>query len=78
MTEDIQQKIVEIISKEAEIDASVLKPDSTLDQLDIPSLTQIEIFFALEEAFDIDLPEKPGEPTLTGLVALVEQLIEEK
>ena len=56
----------------------MLRPDSTLDELDIPSLTQIEIFFALEEAFDIDLPEKPGEPTLTGLVSLVEQLIEEK
>ena len=78
MTEDIQQKIVEIVSKEAEIDASLLKPDSTLDDLDIPSLTQIEIFFALEEAFDIDLPEKPGEPTLAGLVSLVEQLIQEK
>ena len=78
MTEDIQKKVVEIITKEAEIDASTLKPDSTLEELDIPSLTQIEIFFALEEAFDIDLPEKPGEPTLNGLVALIERLMQEK
>lgn len=78
MNNRIEQQIVEIVAEHTEIDPALIKPDSTLDDLDVASITQIEIFFGIEEAFDIDLPDRPEDPTLSGLSQLVAQLIAEK
>jgi acyl carrier protein len=74
MSEDIQRKIIQIIAKEAQIDPQRLGPQSTMDDFDIPSISQFEILFAIEEAFDVELPEEPADLTLAGLAAEVARL----
>jgi acyl carrier protein len=78
MNKTIEQRIVEIVAEGAEVDPSLIRPDSTLDDLDTASLTQIEIYFEIEEAFGIDLPDRPEETTLRGLAQLVARLVAEK
>jgi acyl carrier protein len=78
MNENIQKRIIEIVAQQAEIDPAMITPELTLDDLEVPSLTQLEILFAIEEAFDIDLPNRPEDPTLTGLSQLVDRYLVEK
>jgi acyl carrier protein len=78
MNKTIEQRIVEIAAERVDIDPSLIKPDSTLDDLGAASLDQIEIYFAIEEAFDIDLPDHPEDTTLKGLTQVVARLVAEK
>ena len=78
MNKTIEQRIVEIVVEEAKIDPSLISPDSTLDDLDAASLTQLEIYFAIEETFGIDLPDRPEDTTLRGLTQLVVRLVADK
>ena len=78
MNEEIENRIIDIIAKEAQIDRSRLKPDSTMDEFDVPSITQFEALFAVEEAFDIELPDEPEDLTLRGLANAVAELVEKK
>ena len=71
MTQDVQQKIIDIIAKEAQIDRDLLKPESTMEDFGVPSITQLEVLFAIEEAFGIELPDKPEDLTLWGLTRQV-------
>lgn len=78
MYEEIEQQIVAIVAKHAQIDASSIRPDSTLDKLEVPSLSQIEILFDIEETFDISIQENPEDRSLAGLTNLVASLLAEK
>lgn len=78
MKESIERRIVEIVSEQAEVEPASIKPDATLDDLDLPSITQIEILYAIEEAFDIDLPEHLEDLSLNGLSQLVARYVAEK
>ena len=74
MNDAIQQQIIDIVVEQAEIDPSMITAESTLDDLGVPSLTQIEILYHIEEVFDIDLPDRPEDPTALGLSQLVARL----
>ena len=76
MSTGVEQKIIDIIAKEAQIDRELLKPESTMDQFDIPSITQFEILFSIEEAFGVELPDEPDDLTLGGLARQVAALAE--
>lgn len=76
MNTDVEQKIIDIIAKEAQIDRELLKPESTMDEFDIPSITQFEVLFAIEEAFGVELPDEPDDLTLRGLARQVATLAE--
>jgi acyl carrier protein len=78
MSRDIEHRIVEIIAREAQIDASRLGPETTMDQFDVPSITQFEVLFAVEEAFDVQLPDRLEDMTLGGLAAEVARLLRAK
>lgn len=75
---EIQGKLIGIIAKEAQIDPAQLRPDSTMEGFGVPSLTQLEVLFAIEEAFGIDLADKPEDMTLAGLAKQVAEQIEAK
>jgi acyl carrier protein len=76
MNTEVEQKIIDIIAKEAQIDRELLKPESTMDEFDIPSITQFEVLFAIEEAFGVELPDEPDDLTLRGLARQVAALAE--
>ncbi|MGH9351645.1 MAG: phosphopantetheine-binding protein [Terriglobia bacterium] len=52
-----QEKVIEVISREQHLAPGVVKPDSTFAELGIDSLDGVNILFALEEEFKIDIPD---------------------
>ncbi len=76
MSQEVEQKIIDIIAKEAQIERDLLKPESTMEEFEIPSITQFEALFAIEEAFGVELPDEPEDLTLGGLARQVAALVE--
>ena len=56
---DVKDKVIEIIAEQAVLDVSDVTMDSTLESLGIDSLGLVESIFAIEEAFDIQVPLTP-------------------
>ena len=54
---DIAQKVIEIVAREQHLDASEITIDSQFSDLGIDSLDGVNILFALEEEFKIDIPD---------------------
>lgn len=54
---NIEEKVVEIITREQHLPPGRVKPDSTFEELGIDSLDGVNILFALEEEFKIDIPD---------------------
>jgi acyl carrier protein len=78
MTE-LEQRIAVLIGEKAGIDPSLLQSSSTMDDFAVPSIAQLETLFAVEEAFDIYLPDDRDKHfTLGELAATVQQLIDAK
>ena len=78
---DIAERIVEIIAKEAKLDASKLALDTRLEELKIESLDLVQILFAIEDEFDVYVPyndEAYKLETLGDVVDGVNRLIAEK
>ncbi len=63
MAETVQQKVIRIIAEQAVLDTSDVKMTSTLEDLGIDSLGLVESIFAIEEAFDIQVPFNANNPT---------------
>jgi len=77
----IREQIFAIVAQQARLDIGLLKPDSTLADLGIASLTAIEVLFDIEEKFDIDFPEHGpdfGSDTLQQLVDAVHAALDRK
>ena len=54
---DTTQKVIEIIAREQHLDSSKITLDSKFAELGIDSLDGVNILFALEEEFKIDIPD---------------------
>ena len=83
---DVEAKVIEIIAEQAVLDLSDVSLESTLDSLGIDSLGLVESIFAIEEAFDINIPFNANDPTesdfdISSVAAIVwgiEKLVAEK
>ena len=60
---DIKDRVIDIIAEQAMLDVSDVTMDSTLGDLGIDSLGLVESIFAIEEAFDIQVPFNANEPS---------------
>src|SRR5437016_3049480 len=54
---NVAEKVIEIISREQHLEPGVVKLDSTFAELNIDSLDAVNILFALEGEFKIDIPD---------------------
>ena len=54
---DAGEKVMEIIAREQHLDPSKVTMDATFAELGIDSLDGVNILFALEEEFKIDIPD---------------------
>ena len=59
---DIADKVKEIISQQLDVDKANIKDDASfIDDLGADSLAIVELVLALEEEFDIDIPDEETE-----------------
>ena len=76
--DDIENKICDIIAKEARVDRALVTAGATMDDLKIASVDLVQIVFALEEGFDITIPEeaiKMDVKNVGEVVAAVRELV---
>jgi acyl carrier protein len=65
------------------VDAALAQPASTLDQLGLDSLALMEFVFAVEDRFDVRIPEERLDPrqlgvTLAQLAGLIDEAVAAK
>ena len=86
MAESVRERTVAIIAGQALLDPSDVGMQDTLGDLGIDSLGLVECIFAIEEAFDIDVPFNANEPaksefdisSVAAIVAAVEGLVRQQ
>jgi len=54
---NVAEKVIDIIAREQHLQPGVVKLDSTFAELGIDSLDAVNILFALESEFKIDIPD---------------------
>lgn len=86
MPDKVKDKVVQIIAEQAMLERSDISMDQTLEDLGIDSLGLVESIFAIEEAFDIEVPFNANDPkagdfdisSVASIVAAVQQLVAEQ
>lgn len=79
-TDDVAAKVIRVIAQTQRIPPESISIDSTFEQLKIDSLDGINIIFALETEFDINIPDE-GVQNMRSIREVVEgvrRLVEEK
>jgi acyl carrier protein len=64
---DLANEVIEVIAKQAKVDASKVSRDTELADLNLESLDSIELVFALEEKFNIEIPFNANETNSAGI-----------
>jgi acyl carrier protein len=57
MQDDVQVRVIRVIAETQRIPAETISPESTFEQLKIDSLDGINILFAIENEFNINVPD---------------------
>jgi len=57
MSSDFTDRVIQCIAKTQHLDASKITLDSTFEELGIDSLDGINILFALENEFEVNVPD---------------------
>lgn len=86
MSDAIRDKVIAIIAEQAVLEPGDVTPEATLADLGIDSLGLVESIFAIEEAFDIQVPFNANEPdqsdfdisSVAAIIAAVEALVSEQ
>lgn len=58
---ELFEKISEIVSEQLDIDTEIIKLGTTFEDLNADSLDVVELIMALEEEFDIEIPDEDAE-----------------
>ena len=74
--DDIESRIIELVAKSKNLPASDVKVDTTFDELQIDSLDKNNLSFAVDEKFEIEIPDESlnSLKTVGEVVRGVEQL----
>ena len=54
----IIERVIQVIMKTQHMDAGTVKPESTFEEMKVDSLDGLQILFALEEEFNINIPDE--------------------
>ena len=76
--EEIQAKVIKIISEQLGKDESEIKMNSHfIEDLDADLLDTVELVMALEEEFEVDIPDEAAEK-ITTVQSAVDFIVESK
>jgi acyl carrier protein len=63
---EMQKKVVDIIANQLGVDKELVSPEANVvDDLGADSLDVVELVMALEEAFDLEIPDEEAEKIRT-------------
>jgi acyl carrier protein len=63
----IESDVLDIIAKQAKVERATLTRKTSLAELNIQSLDLVEIIFALEDKFDLEVPYNANDPRSAGV-----------
>jgi acyl carrier protein len=69
--EELTERVIGIIASTQHIDREKIKPDSTFAELNVDSLDGINILFAVENEFNISIPDDAAQ-TIRGVGDMVD------
>ena len=74
MSENVYEKVVEIVAEQMAIATEDITADTTLEDLNADSLDVVEVIMALEDAFNLSIPDEEAEQikTVGGLAEYVQ------
>lgn len=80
----VREKVISILAEQAVLEPAEVRMDATLADLGIDSLGLVEAVFAIEEAFDVQVPFNANDPkasefdisSVETIVRAVEKLID--
>ena len=80
MADNIAQRVMQVIAKTQHIDVATFTADSTFEEMKIDSLDGINIVFAIESEFAIDVPDEAMKAlrSVRDVINGVEKLLAEK
>jgi len=58
MSNDLTERVISVIAATQRIPREKISPESTFEELGFDSLDSVNILFALEEEFKIDIPDE--------------------
>ena len=58
MADNLMARVIRVIAETQRIPSETIKPESTFEELKIDSLDGINILFALENEFNISIPDE--------------------
>ena len=64
---DVEREVIEVIAKQAKVDPAKVARETELVDLGLESLDSIELIFALEEKFNIEIPFNANEASSAGI-----------
>ena len=73
MSEDLTQRVISVIADSQKITPEKITLDSTFEELGIDSLDGINILFAIENEFNVNIPDD-GVQGIRGVRQMVEAL----
>jgi acyl carrier protein len=78
MSDELMKRVIQVIADTQHIPADTILPDSSFEQLKIDSLDGINILFALENEFNINIPDDAARTirTVREMAEGVEKLME--
>ncbi len=57
MSNDLTQRVISVIAKTQRISPEKISPESKFEELGMDSLDSVNILFALEEEFNVSIPD---------------------
>jgi acyl carrier protein len=63
----LYDEIARLLAADFGVDSTAIRPDTPLEQLGLDSLTLMEFVFALEDRFDLRVPEDQLDPRQSGI-----------
>jgi acyl carrier protein len=73
---EIEQAVIDIIAKEGSVPRDKITLDATLQDLDVHSLDGVQIIFAIEDKFDIVVPEEQAQHATGTVRQLIDGVIQ--
>lgn len=77
MPDDVMSRVIRVIAETQRIPADTVKPESTFEELKIDSLDGINIVFAIENEFNVNISDEAAKTirSVSDVAAGVEKLL---